>query len=54
MKANKVASKTEVIEYDSLAEFYDYLCKTPFNDAFRWEEHKSVTGSEWFTKTESF
>ena len=54
MKANKVTSKTEVIEYDNLTEFYDYLCKTPFNDAFRWENHKSITGDEWFTKTESF
>ncbi len=54
MKVSKVASKTEVIEYESLTEFYDYICKTPFNNAFRWEEHKSVTGNRWFTKTANF
>lgn len=46
--------KYEVIEYDSLKEFYDYLCETPFNDAFRWATHASVDGDKWFTKTESF
>lgn len=47
-------NQAEVIEYDSLKEFYDYLCVTPFNDAFRWANHSSVTGDKWFTKTESF
>lgn len=54
MKVEQIKSKTEVIQFDSLNEFYDYLCNTPFNDAFRWEEHSSVTGSKYFTKTESF
>lgn len=53
MKVEKIGNK-EIIEYDSLKEFYDYLCKTPFNDAFRWEKHSSVEGSESFTKTKSF
>lgn len=53
-KVNLKTNKAEVIEYDSLQEFYDYLCKTPFNDAFRWEGHASVTGSEGFTKTKDF
>lgn len=47
-------NKTEIIEYDSLKEFYDYLCKTPFNDAFRWASHSSVEGTERFTKTKNF
>lgn len=47
-------SKTEVIEYDSLEEFYKYICDTPFNEAFRWAVHKSVEGRESFTKTKSF
>ena len=54
MKVEKINSKTEVIEYDSLNEFYDYICKTPFNEAFRWAKHSSVTGDEWFTKTKDF
>lgn len=54
MKIEKIESQTEVIEYDSLKEFYDYLCKTPFNEAFRWANHSSVSGSENFTKTKSF
>ena len=47
-------NETEVIEYDSLKEFYDYLCKTPFNDAFRWANHASVNGDYYFTQTNSF
>lgn len=54
MKVNQVNTKTEVIEYDSLKEFYDYLCETPFNESFRWARHSSVEGDKWFTKTESF
>lgn len=54
MRIQNLDSKTEVIEYDSLKEFYDYLCATPFNDAFRWADHHSVTGSEYFTKTKDF
>lgn len=44
----------EIIEFDSIKEFYDYLCKTPFNEAFRWEKHSSVDGDKHWTKTESF
>lgn len=54
MKVENITSNTEVIEYDSLKEFYDYLCVTPFNEAFRWAGHSSVTGSKHWTKTESF
>lgn len=42
------------IKYDSLNEFYNYICNTPFNDAFRWAKHSSVEGSEYFTKTKNF
>lgn len=54
MKVEKINSKTEVIEYDSLKEFYDYICNTPFNEAFRWAKHSSVEGDQWFTKTKDF
>lgn len=54
MKVTKLNEKTEIIEYDSLNEFYNYLCETPFNDAFRWAEHQSVSSSKYWTKTESF
>ena len=54
MKAEQINSKTEVIQFDSLQEFYKYICDTPFNDAFRWADHSSVTGSKDWTKTQNF
>lgn len=54
MRIEQINSKTETIEFDSLKEFYDYICNTPFNEAFRWASHHSVTGSERFTKTKDF
>lgn len=45
---------TEVIEYRSLLEFYDYITNTPFNKAFENCRHLSITGSKEFTKTYSF
>lgn len=45
---------TRVVEYDSLNEFYKYICDTPFNDAFRWADHSSVSGDAYWTKTENF
>ena len=54
MKVENINSKTEVIEFDSLKDFYDYICETPFNEAFRWANHYSVTGDKWFTKTKDF
>ena len=53
MKRND-AKYGSIVEYKSIAEFYDYLCTTPFNDVFRWSKHSSVDGSESFTKTKSF
>lgn len=49
-----IEGKKEIIEYGSLNEFYDYICNTPFNDAFRWKKHSSVDGSLSFTKTKDF
>lgn len=54
MKVEQVNSKTQIIQYDSLQEFYDYIVNTPFNQAFCWQEHCSVTGSASWTKTENF
>ena len=54
MRAEQITAKTEVIEYDSLQEFYDYLISTPFNQAFCWASHSSVDGDEYFTKTKNF
>lgn len=45
---------TEVIEYSSLSEFYDYITSTPFNKTFESCKHSSVTGSKEFTKTYTF
>lgn len=41
-------------EFNSINEFYKYICDTPFNDAFRWAKHSSVDGSASWTKTSSF
>lgn len=49
MDGNKSISK-----FDSINEFYKYLCDTPFNEAFRWAEHSSVDGSYRFTQTYNF
>lgn len=54
MKTKEINKKTEVIEYDSLKEFYDYLVSTPFNQVFCWEKHSSVDGTYEFTKTRDF
>lgn len=43
-----------VEQFSSIESFYGYLCKTPFNDAFRWTGHASVTNGYSFTKTHSF
>ena len=47
-------NQTRVVEYDSLNEFYRYICDTPFNETFRWTKHSSVEGDKYWTKTESF
>lgn len=44
----------EIISYNSLSDFYKYICDTPFNEAFRWEKHSSVESDEYFTKTKNF
>ena len=54
MRTEKLNSKTEIIQFDSLDEFFNYLVSTPFNKAFCWKEHHSVTSSEKFTKTKDF
>lgn len=44
-------------EFNSINEFYKYICDTPFNEAFRWANHASVDSGRWaerWTKTNSF
>lgn len=53
MRVEQIGKK-EVIEYDSLAEFYNYICDTPINEAFRWSNHSSVEGTKSFTHTANF
>ena len=43
-----------ISEFDSINEFYKYLCDTPFNKAFRWAHHSSVEGDYRFTSTQNF
>lgn len=54
MLVNKIDANKEVVEFDSLHEFHEYINETPFNDSFRWSRHASVDGDEQFTKTSSF
>lgn len=57
MKREVKDGDTFIQSYNSINEFYDYLCKTPFNAAFRWAEHSSSDKSTWKTmecKTSSF
>lgn len=53
MKHELINDKS-IAQYDSINEFYKYLCDTPFNEAFRWEHHQSVSGSYRFTQTNDF
>lgn len=57
MQSKQPFENSYVQMFDSLAEFYDYICSTPFNEAFRWAEHSSVkTGFDAYkwTQTMSF
>ena len=54
MKVEKISETREVIEYDSLNEFCDYITNTPFNKAFQWSKHSSVSNDYSFTKTYTF
>ena len=52
-----VDGKLVRVEFSSLSEFYDYLCKTPLNDAFRWSVKQSDSRSTKYavwSKTKSF
>lgn len=50
----KEKKEIRIFEFNSLNEFYNYICETPFNDTFRFQEHASVNGSDSFTGTSSF
>lgn len=51
---SKIIGKTEVVEYNSLSEFYDYIMNTPTNESFRFVRLSSMKGSYNFTQTNSF
>lgn len=46
--------KIEFVEFNSLQEFYKYLCDTPLNDSFRWKDLSSVKSDYRFTQTNSY
>lgn len=50
----ELTNNKSIAQYDSINEFYKYLCDTPFNEPFRWERHSSVDGSYNFTRTHNF
>lgn len=44
-------------EFNSINDFYKYICNTPINEAFRWANHSSVANGAYatrWTKTSSF
>lgn len=45
---------TFVQEFDSIGQFYKYICDTPLNSVFRWGNLSSNSGSRYFTQTDSF
>lgn len=47
-------TEAESVEFINMEEFYEYLCKMPFNNSFRWAKHESVIGNYKFTKTYNF
>lgn len=52
-----VDGKIVKVEFGSLNEFYNYICDTPLNEAFRWSTKESDDKGSWaktWTKTESF
>lgn len=51
----KNESSWNVCEFDSLKEFYDYICETPLNDTFRWGSLSSTSSNrnDWYG-TKSF
>ena len=53
MKVKKESTK-EIIEFDSLNEFYSYITTTEINKAFEHKSLHSIHGSEDFTGTKSF
>ena len=54
MKVTKSDNGYKVVSFNSLGEFSDYITTTPTNAAFANANLSSETGSEYFTKTESF
>lgn len=40
----------KVVEFDSMQQFYDYICNTPLNETFRWGELSSSSTSRgnWY------
>lgn len=53
-KKSEGKKQVRIFEFNSLNEFYSYICDTPINDTFRWQKHESVEGSQKFTGTENF
>lgn len=50
----ELTNNKSIAQFDSINEFYKYLCDTPFNAAFRWAKHVSVEASYSFSQTHSF
>lgn len=54
MQSKQPFENSYVQLFDSLDEFYKYICNTPFNEAFRWAEHSSVkTGADAYRRTQT-
>lgn len=54
MVETRMDLRTWKAEFESMNEFYKYICDTPLNDAFRWKTLSSVNNSFAFSHTHSY
>ena len=54
MRSKQIGANTYIDQFDSIEQFYKYICDTPFNEAFRWSRHSSVENKYDFSQTNSF
>ena len=46
--------ETYTQQFNSISQFYQYICDTPFNNAFRWARHGSTEHDYRWTQTHNF
>lgn len=54
MDVKNKTPRLQLVEFNSLSEFYDYITNTPLNETFKHESLASINGTRSFTQTENF